>query len=339
MTDTAVLAAGNFLVDWAERMEWPLDPTSLRGVLERACTGQLDPRGPDGRLASTMTRYGIPLEVSVSGGRGEIVPTLRYTAEAATQETSFATRVTAQCAVIRDLAARLPNSSEATADMLASFVATLYPAARPVPARCRSAAGTGIVHHPYAPEHIARLKVYGSPAIVPGTFQRLCSIWPEFTALASVPDDEKLIELSGTALEVDAYGQINYKIYFQARPNDAAVPMKLVRHFGEPAWELMSELVSCGLDATDLHRHTIFFCNAPGGCALLIGRTRDNDLKDLARELAARHHGSAHGVDSMVLAAESSGATWHYTAVALGFSADSGINKLNVYGAPLWTTG
>lgn len=339
MIDTALIAAGNFLVDWAERMGWPLDPATLREVLERACTRQLAPRGPDGRPASTMTRYGIPLEISVSGGRGEVAPALRYTAEAATQETSFAARVATQRAVIRDLAARLPNGSEPTADMLASFVATLYPATQPVPARCRSAAGTGIVHHPYAPGHIARLKVYGSPAIVPGTLQRLCSTWPEFSALASVPDDEKLIKVSGAALEVDAYGDINYKIYFKARPNDSAVPMKLVRHFGEPAWELVSELVSCGLDAADLHRHTIFFCRAPGGSALLIGRTRDNDLSGLARELAARHHGSPHGVDTMVRAVESSGAKWHYTAVALGFSAGSGIEKLTVYGAPVWPAG
>ncbi|WP_433602253.1 hypothetical protein ACQPXH_11270 [Nocardia sp. CA-135953] len=334
-------AAAEFLVGLAERVATGCDPTSIRAMVERASGGQLDALGPDGQRASTLTRSGIPFEASVSGGRGKFTPAVRYITETATQQTEFGARVSAQLAAIRDLVAWLPNGDETVADMLQSFVAALYPDPAKIPARYRSATWIGVVHHAAAPHHAARLKVYGGPTIVPGALERLCSAWPEFAGLASVPDDEPLINTAGAAIEVDARGNVNHKIYMRTQREDSAVPMKLVRYFGDPAWELLSEFVRCGADAAKLHRFRWFVCRQRGvgdpvfGLSLTAGR--DDDLTTLARELATRHHGTTDAVDALAHAAESSGANWRYSSIGLGFSPDHGIDKLNVYGTPTWS--
>ncbi|MEU6188670.1 hypothetical protein [Nocardia sp. NPDC047038] len=335
-------AAGKFLVDLAERLMPHRDPAFIRAMMERACGGRLDEKAPDGRRASRLTPTGIPLEVSVSGGRGEFTPAIRYVTETATQETEFGPRLAAQLAAIRDLVAWLPNGDETVADLLQSFVTTLYPAPAKIPARHRFVTWTGVVHHAAAPHHAARLKVYGDPMIVPGALDRLCSRWPGFTGLASVPDHEKLIVPVGAAIEVDAKGEVNHKIYLKARYNDVAVPMKLVRYFGDAAWKVLSELVQCGVDAAELHRDDFFVCCARGtgdpAFSLYLIANRHNNLTGLVRELASRHHGTTHAVDALTLAAESAGATWRYSGTGLGFSAEHGIDKLNVYGTPTWST-
>ncbi|MGV9543736.1 hypothetical protein ACWDSF_20640 [Nocardia beijingensis] len=336
--------AGAYLLDLAERLALRYDSATLHAIAERASGGQLDARRPDGQRASALTVSGTPLEVSVSGGRGSSTPAIRYVTETATQETDFATRVAAQLAAIRDLVRWLPNGDETVADMFHSFVTTLYPEPAKVPAAHRSPTWIGVVHHSAAPNHAARIKVYGGPAIVPGGLQRLSAVWPEFAGLAPVPDREQLITPVGAAIEVDAKGDVSYKIYSRAAYNDAAVPMKLVRYFGEPAWEMMSELVRCGVDATDIPQHDVFVCCARGpgeeepAVGLTLASRKNPDLTALARELAERHHGTTTTVDALARAAESSGASWRYSAVGLGFSADHGIDKLNVYGTPDWSS-
>ncbi len=288
-----------------------------------------------------LTISGAPFEASVSGGRGKFTPAIRYITETATQETRFASRVAAQLASLRDLVAWLPNGDESVVEMLRSFVTTLYPDPSKVPAQHRSATWTGIVHHAAAPRHAARLKVYGGLKIVPGALDRLCNAWPGFAGLVTVPDHEKLISPVAAALEVDARGGVNHKIYLKARYDDVAVPMKLSRYFGHPAWELLSEFVRCGIDAADLHRHDWFVCcsrSASGtGFGLSLGSRKHTDLGDLVSELASRHHGSTYAVDALAEAAQSRGAAWRYSAVGLGFSTDHGIDKLNVYGTPTWS--
>ncbi|MEV6139366.1 hypothetical protein AB0L63_25605 [Nocardia sp. NPDC051990] len=335
-------AAGEFLVDLAERLVPSCAPEPIRAMAERACSGQLDARGPDGKRASTLTISGAPFEASVSGGRGKFSPAVRYITETATQETEFSSRVSAQVAAIRDLVAWLPNGDEVVADMLQSFVAALYPDPAKVSARYRSATWIGVVHHAAAPHHAARLKVYGGPTIVPGALQRLCSVLPGFAGLASVPDHEELIKPAGAAIEVDALGNVNHKIYLKATRGDAAVPMKLTRHFGDPAWEMLSEFVRCGADAAKLHEYDWFVCCQRGAgdptFGLSISARQGDDLTELVHEIASRHHGTTHAVDALAQAAESCGAIWHYSAIGLGFSADHGIDKLNVYGTPTWST-
>lgn len=288
-----------------------------------------------------LTASGIPFEASVTGGLGKFTPAVRYVTETATQETEFGSRVAAQLAAIRDLVAWLPNGDETVADMLQSFVATLYPDPAKVSARHRFVTWTGIAQHAAAPCHAERLKVYGNPSIVPGALHRLCSVWPGFDGLASVPDHEKLIKPGIVAIEVDALGKVNHKIYLGVRSNDVSVPMKLLRYFGDPAWEMLSELVRCGVDATKLHRQTFQVCCARGAGApsfsLYLGAKQHNDLTGLVYELASRHHGTTQAVDALARAAESCGATLHYTGIGLGFSADQGIDKLNVYGTPTWS--
>ncbi len=339
---TAAEVAGEYLVDLAERLTIGCDPGSIRAVVERVRGGQLDALGADGRRASVLTSSGIPFEASVSGGRGQITPVIRYVTATATPEADFGSRVSAQLAAIRDLVAWLPNGVQTVADMFQCFVTTLYPDTSELPRwRHRSPTWIGAVHHAAAPRHVARLKVYGGPPTGPGGLYRVCSALPGFAGLASVPDHEKLIKPVGAAIEVDAHGEVNHKIYLKARYNDVAVPMKLVRYFGAPAWEALSELARCGVDAAELHRHDFFVCCARGQGAPvfalhLVARRRD-DLTGLARELASRHHGTTHGVDALALAAESVGASWRYSAVGLGFSADHGIDRLNVYGIPTWS--
>jgi hypothetical protein len=161
--------------------------------------------------------------------------------------------------------------------------------------------------------------------------------------LAPVSDRERLLTPVGAAIEVDAKGDVNYKVYSRASYADAAVPMKLVRYFGEPAWEMISELVRCGVDATKIHQHDLFVCCARGSgtgepvVGLTLGSRKNPDLTRLALELADRHHGTTAAVDALAQAAESSGASWRYSAVGLGFSTDHGIDKLNVYGTPDWS--
>jgi len=333
-------AAGEFLVDLAERLTLRCDPATVRTVMERACGGQLDARGPDGLRASVLTISGIPFEASVTGGRGKFTPALRYTTETATQETAFGSRVAAQLAAIRDLVTWLPNADETVADVFQSFVTTLYPD----PAKVRSRYGTwiGVVHHTAAPHHVARIKIYCGLRVVPGALDRLCSTWPGFAGLASVPDQEKLIKPAIAAIEVDAHGDVNHKIYMRTRYNDVAVPMKLARYFGDPAWEVLSELVRCGVDAAKLHQYDYFVCRARGAGAPTFGlslgtRQSGEDLTRLVYELASRHHGTTHAVDALAQAAESCGATCRYSAITLDFSADHGIDKLNVYGTPTWS--
>ncbi|MFD0363449.1 hypothetical protein ACFQZZ_18535 [Nocardia sp. GCM10030253] len=333
-------AAGDLLVDLAERLTLRCDPTPLRAMVERASGGQLEPLAPDGRRASTLTASGIPLEVSVTGGLGKVAPALRYVTETATQQTEFGPRVAAQVAAIRDLVAWLPNADEAVADMLQTFVSTLYPDPATVSGLHRSPTWIGVVHHAAAPHHAARLKVYGGPKIVPGALDRLCSAWPGFAGLVSVPDHELLFKPVGAALEVDARGEVNHKIYLRARLDDVAVPMKMVRYFGDPAWEVLSELVRCGIDAAELHRQRFFVCCSRGTGAPAFGLTlipkEHDDMTWLVRELASRHYGTPHAVDALALAAESCGATLRYSGVGLGSSADHGVDKLNVYGTPTW---
>jgi hypothetical protein len=334
-------AAGEFLVELAERLAVACDPAPIHAMLERACGGQLDSRRSDGRRASTLTTSGIPFEASVSGGCGQLAPALRYVTETATQETEFASRVSAQLAAIPDLVAWLPNGDESVSDMLRSFVATLYPDPAEIPARHRFATWLGVVHHAAAPNRAARLKVYGNLKLVPGALHRLCELWPGFVGLVSVPDGEKLIKPVGAAIEVDALGNVNHKVYLRARPHDVGVPMKLVRYFGDAAWEVLSELVRCGVDAAELHEHDFMVCCARGTGApefgLYLAPRQDDELTRLVRELASRHHGTTHGVDALSRAADACGATWRYSLVGMGFSADRGIDKLNVYGIPAWS--
>ncbi|MGY2093154.1 hypothetical protein [Nocardia gipuzkoensis] len=140
-------AAGEFLINLAEQLTLRCDPATIRTMMERACGGQLDSRGPDGRRASTLTTSGIPFEASVTGGRGRFMPAVRYVTETATQETEFVPRLAAQLAAVRDLVAWLPNTAETVTDLLQTFATTLYPEPATVPARHRFATWLGVVHH------------------------------------------------------------------------------------------------------------------------------------------------------------------------------------------------
>ncbi|MGF6892326.1 hypothetical protein ABIA39_002669 [Nocardia sp. GAS34] len=331
-------AAGEFLVDLTERLTLRCDPATVRAMMERACGGQLDAQRPDGDRASLLTLSGIPFEVSVTGGRGKLTPVLRYTTETATQNMEISSRADAQLAAIRDLVGWLPKGDETVVDLFRSFVATLYPDPTKVPPRI--ATWIGVAHDAATPRHAARLKMYCGLR-VPGALHRLCSTWPGFTEFASVAAEEKLFRPAFATIEVDAHGEVIHKLYLRARSNDVAVPMKLVRYFGDPAWEVLSELVQCGADAAELHRYGFFVSCARGSGAPVFGLdvgAGQHDLTGLARELASRHHGTTQAVDALAQAAESCGATLQYSYVGMGFSADQGIDKLKVYGAPTWST-
>lgn len=340
MTPVAADAAGNFLSALADRWQLPGDRAPLRAVVKRACGGQLAARRPDGRRASTLTSSGTPFEVSVTGGGGRVAPVIRYVTETATQETTFAARLVAQRAAIRDLVAWLPNGDEKTAEMLQAFVSALYPGSAKIPAGFRSPIWLGVVHRFDAPHHIARLKVYGFPQVVPGTLERLREEWPGFAGLAAVSPYDGLFAPDIAALEVDAQGEVNHKVYLKARLDDVAVPMKLVRCFGESAWEALSELVDCGIDAKVLHQQRIFVCRSrsAGDTALAFHVTsrRHVDLAEVVREAARRNLGSTDAVDVLTDGARSAGAAWRYSAIGLGYSQARGIDKVTVYGTPTW---
>lgn len=333
-------AAGDFLVAAAERLRLDSSPAQIRAVLDRACGGQLSVHAADGSHASSLTATGIPFEASVTGGRGQVAPALRYVTEAGSRHADFGSRLAAQLAAIGELAGSIPNNGAAVADTLRSFVDALHPNPADVPARRRFATWLGVVHHAGAPDHVAGLKLYGTLRAVPDALPRLCAAWPEFAASITVPAHDEFIEPYFAAIEVDAHGVLGHKVYLRARYGDIATPMKLVRHFGDPAWEVLAELVRCGADAATLHQFPIVICCGRRGdastFALHLGPHRGDDLAALVRELASRHHGSTAAIDALTLAAESTGATWRYSVVGLGCSPDDGIDKLNVYGTPRW---
>ncbi|WP_433492122.1 hypothetical protein [Nocardia grenadensis] len=329
-------AAAKFLVDLAGRVVRDYDPTLIREIIERASGGELNERRADGQRASTLTISGLPFEASVTGGLGGFHPAIRYVTETATNTQDFSARVTGQLATIQDLVAYLPGGTETLADQLCDFVISMYPAPEHVSARHRLVTWLGIVHHASLPRRAAGLKVYGNPAGVAGGLHRWASARTGFEGLVPIPQQEKVIRPVGAAIEVDAQGKVTPKIYLRARYNDVAFPMKLVRYFGEPAWELLSELVSCGVDAARFHEHDYFVCCTPRTFTLYTIARRDQDLSSLVRMLASRHHGTTDAVDALVRAAESSGATFRYSGVGLGYSAGLGVDKLNVYGTPSW---
>lgn len=331
---------GDYLVATAERLGLGSDAAVVRAVAASACGTRLHPLWPDGRRATMLTLSGFPLEVSVTGGRGEVIPALRYVTEMATDRTEFATRAAAQLASLPDLVARLPHGDAAVADLLRSFVATVYPDPEAVSRRHRFVTWTGITHRATLPCHAAHLKVYANLRAVPGAVDRLCREWPGFAGLATVPAGQKFVGPVAAALEVDAAGALTHKIYLATRYNDPAVPGELVRYLGDPAAEILAEYARCGVDTDLVRQYNIVLCRAfrdgVGSMTLYLLAKRRTDATEPVRVLAARHHGSTAAVDALADAAVSSGAEWFYSGVGLGFSPVDGIDRLNVYGTPLW---
>lgn len=343
MTTSVAGPADDFVSDLTGLLAPGCDSSSIRAVMALASGGQWSAYGPDGRRASTLTSWGIPLEVSVSGGRGQYSPTVRYIAEAATGESLFDVRLAAQLQAVRELVTWLPRGCDTTVDMFRSFVAALYPDPAKVSSRYRSAIGIGIVQHAAAPRHIARLKVYGGLRIVPGALERLGREFPGFVGLAAAAEQDNFLVPHGAALEVDAYGDVQHKIYMRSRVSDIAAPMKLTRYFGEPAWKILSEFARGGFDASQLYRHRFFVCCARAsgrnGFAIQLMPRRSEDISVAANDLAARHYGTNYPIQALVDAAQANGANWEFSGIALGFDTDHGVDKLNVYGTPVWNSG
>ncbi|WP_063036795.1 hypothetical protein [Nocardia grenadensis] len=342
MIDT-VHAVGTYLIDLLERMELPHDPGSVREVLEHASGGQLNTKRGDGRQASTLTLSGLPFEASVTGGRGRTTRAVRYVTEPATQETTFESRLTAQRIAVGELVRRLASGGDETTGLFRSLIEYVHPEPALVPTWYSGSTFIGVVYRDMAALPVSGIKVYCGPLRSPAALEGLCRQLPGFAGLATVPEEGRpLLRPLLATLEANALGEVVYKVYMSVRPH-IATPMKLVRYFGDPAWEILSELVACGADPTALHRYHYFICRArgPGASTLTLNPLAlgDIDLTEVTRELATRHHGSTHAVDAMAAAARAVGAAWHYSALGVGFSADHGIDKLNVYGVPIWSAG
>ncbi|MCC3315730.1 hypothetical protein [Nocardia africana] len=341
MTVAAATSTGDFVVDVAERIGTGCTPESLRSVLFRACGGRLEARTPDGVRSSGITSSGFPFEASVTGGLGRYSQMLRYITETTTWEPDFAVRLEAYLATITELVTWLPGGDPAAADLLHSFVTTVYPDPVAIEPGARPAMWLGIVHHRAEPDRLGGLKVYCSPRARTDVIETLGRQWSGFEGLSPIPENDDLFRYAGLAIELCAHGDPAYKIYLRARTRNVAVPMKLVRHFGDPAWQTLSEFTACGVDAADLHNFDYFVCcsrrgnETPSYTVSLITRPSD-DITALARALAARHHGTTRAIDAMAHAARDRGAAWRYTALGLGFSSEHGIDKLNVYGTPMW---
>ncbi|WP_148306726.1 hypothetical protein [Nocardia nova] len=337
----AARSAGDFLTGLARELGIGCSPEAVRSVLLSACGGRLDVRGRDGARASGITSSGIPFEASVTGGRGQHSPIIRYLTETTTWEPDFTVRLRAYLATVAELVRRLPGGDDAVTDLLHSFVNTVYPDPAAIEPGRRLAMWFGIVHHPAEPDRLAGLKVYLSPAARADVVDAVRRRWPGFDGLSPVAQNDELFRWAGLAIEVDSRATVKYKIYLKARTTNVGVPMKMARHFGEAAWEALAELARCGADAADLHNDQYFVCctrDADGHPSYTISvmTRRDTDPTDLIHELAFRHHGSTAAVDAMARAARSCRATWRYSAYGLGFSPDYGIDKLNVYGMPTW---
>ncbi|NKY48095.1 hypothetical protein [Nocardia cerradoensis] len=341
MTAAVAQSAGDFLVDVAERIGTGCTPESVRSVLLRACGGRLDTRTPGGRRSSGITVSGLPFEASVTGGRGRSARLLRYITETTTWEPEFAVRLEAYLAAIAELAFRLPDGNDEMIGLLHSFVTTVYPDPAAIEAGRRPAMWLGIVHHPAEPDRLAGLKVYCSPAGRVDAVEAVSRRWSGFEGLCPIPVNDDLFRNAGLAIEVDACAHLTYKLYVRARFRDVAVPMKLVRYFGDSAWETLSEFTRCGVDAAHLHDFSYFVCCTRHGdedpsYTVSLATRRSDDINTLVRELAVRHHGGTRAIDAMDHAARACGATWRCSALALGFSPEHGIDKLNVYGTPTW---
>ncbi|PSR67271.1 hypothetical protein C8258_16795 [Nocardia sp. MDA0666] len=266
---------------------------------------------------------------------------LRYITETTTWEPEFAVRLEAYLATITELVMWLPGGNPAMADLLHSFVSTVYPDPAAIEPGTRPAMWLGIVHNPAEPDRLGGLKVYCSPRARTDVIETVSREWTAFEGLSPVRENDELFRYAGLAVELGVDRDPAYKIYLRARTRNVAVPMKLVRHLGDPAWRTLSEFTACGVDAADLHNFDYFVCCSRRGSEIpsytvsLITRPSD-DITALARALAARHHGTTRAIDAMAHAAQERGATWRYTALGLGFSSEHGIDKLNVYGTPTW---
>ncbi|MEV6072961.1 hypothetical protein AB0L82_40995 [Nocardia sp. NPDC052001] len=332
--------AADFLLAAAELLGFGNRPEPMRAILRSACGGRLTGRAADGFPTSTLSVTGIPFEASVTGGRGRVHPVLRYVVEAGTQHPDFGSRLTAQVAAIDAVTAAIPNIVAAEAAGLRSFVTALYPNPAAVGTRHGFATWLGIAHHGDGPESRVGVKLYGSLLAVPDGLLRLRATFPEFAESILVPARDAFVEPYFAAIEIDSNGGFAHKVYFRARYDDAATPMKLVRHFGDPAWEVLSEVVRCGADAATLHQFPIVICTGRRGdepiFALHLGPHRGGDLTPLVHALAVRHHGGTAALDALTSASESVGASWRYSVVGLGCSPDGGIRNVNVYGTPIW---
>lgn len=341
MTAATARSAGDFLVDVAERIGTGCTPESLRSVLLLACGGRLDTHTPRGSRSSGITLSGMPFEASVTGGRGHSARLLRYITETTTWEPEFTVRLEAYLAAIARLVSWLPDGNDEVVDLLHAFVTTVYPDPAAIEWGRRPAMWLGMVHHPAEPDRLAGLKVYCSGAARADAFEAVSRRWPGFEGLCPIPVNDDLFRNAGLAIEVDAHARPTYKLYLRARSRDVAVPMKLVRYFGESAWETLSEFTRCGVDAAHLHDFSYFVCCTRHGdedpsYTVSLATKRSDDINALVRELAVRHHGSTRAIDAMGHAARSCGAIWRSSALALGFSPEHGIDKLNVYGTPTW---
>ncbi|MBF6274826.1 MULTISPECIES: hypothetical protein [Nocardia] len=340
MTDALVRSAGDFLVDVAQRMAPDCAADVLRTALRSACAGRLNARGPDGRRASQLTSTGMPFEISLTGGRGARTPAVRYGTEIIPPGRGNSARFIALSAAIRELAALLPVADRSVVETIETFLEAIYPLSLRQSARKPLWTWLGVVHHAALPHRLAGLKVYGTPNASPGAFERLCRAWPGFEEVLTLPDDEKYFAPIFVAIEIDALGEVTEKAYLRPRCRDVVLPMKLVRSFGDPAWEVLRELVECGVDAAGLYKNDFIACRARRGdrttFTLSFCPRRGENIDELASELAARHHGTLDAIDAMTHAAKTTHATVTFSVLGLGFSPESGIDKFTVYGTPTW---
>ncbi|PPJ19831.1 hypothetical protein C5E45_32505 [Nocardia nova] len=340
MTDALVRSAGDFLVDVAQRMAPNCAADALRTVLRSACAGRLNARGPDGKRASQLTSTGMPFEISLTGGRGARTPAVRYGTEIIPPGRGNSARFIAQSAAIAELAAWLPVADKSVVETVDTFLEAIYPLDLRQSARKPLWTWLGVVHHVALPDQLAGLKVYGTPNASPGAFERLCRAWPGFEGLFTLPNDEKYFAPIFVAIEIDGQGEVSQKVYLRPRSRDIALPMKLVRCFGDPAWEVLTELVECGVDAAGLHKNDFITCRARRGerttFTLSFYPRRGENLDELASELAARHHGTLDAIDAMTHAAKATHAALTFSVLGLGFSPEFGIDKYTVYGTPAW---
>lgn len=342
-------AVTGFLEAWARHVAPACDPAVVRGVFETASAGSGAARGRDGRRASVITPWGLPFEASTTGN-GSARGVLRYLTEAGADQPFFRPRLEAQREALDRLVHRLPGDLDhsAVAAELRGLVDALFPDPSGVPARTRHALFFGIVHDPAVPNHLGRLKLYGSLRWRPDVLGTLATRWPAFAALAGAVEGIAGLVPHMACIEVDAAGRWRHKLYFVPATAGDRPLGALAERTGVDARRWSETLSAQGVAVQRWDRtHICCEANDGAGWTLAVHITAKalglapSTMSAVARHLAERRYGDTSALDALATAvvegAPASVGPWHCTVIGFGLDEggrDDGPGKVNLYVAP-----
>ncbi len=331
--DTGLVpAAATFLDHLARALVPGCDRSAVRALVATALTGATDRPGRDGRRASVLTRSGAPFEASITGGRSGPAPALRYVADPASSAGFLGPRLTAQRAVLHDLAVAVADGPAGVGDEIETFLDAVFPDPARLPARTRAASFVGVVHE--AGPGPAWIKAYGNLGGDPAAPARLGERWPAFGEIAAATAALPLVPRLA-ALGLAGSGGRRHKVYLRPREDDPGALSTVLATLGLQVGDLLPETVR-PRSAASLGRRAYVAVEPGLGTAPVVTLYLPVPLLDPGRpaRLVTAWFGDGAVLDLVAAAAAASGRPWDLTAVGLGGPAGGAPTRLTVYAAP-----